>query len=178
MECSIRADHSSVPLCHHPGPLASKQPCVMQPSPVSIVMFVYCPWVGTTWKWVDQVCGHDPSDKNNPCPYNHCLSSSLAHTQVGPVLSPQDGSHGTALWRGAQHGRIRTNESGDSALCVSNDWQHVGLLTEALVMVNLLHALVPYSVCVIILSVSWVHGIGIVVVANLLIFEKLFLKMK
>ncbi len=95
-----------------------------------------------TWKWGDQICGHDPGEKNNPCPYNRCLSSSPAHTPVGPVLLPQDGSHGTALWRSAQHGRIRTSEGEDSALCVSNDWQHVGLLTEALVMVNLLHVLV------------------------------------
>lgn len=101
-----------------------------------------------TWKWGDRVCGRDPGDKNNHCPYNRCLSSSPAHTQVGPVLSPQDGSHRTVLWRSAQRGRNRTNESEDSALCVSNDWQHVGLLTEALVMVNLLHVLVLYSVSV------------------------------
>lgn len=96
---------------------------------------VYLPSLSrNTWMWGDWVGGRDPFDKNNPCSCNCCLSSSptRAHTdtqtELGPILLPQDGSHGTLLWRSAQHDHILTNEREDSALCMSNDWQHVWLL--------------------------------------------------
>lgn len=58
----------------------------------------------------------------------HPRTHTHIHTELGPVLLPQDRSHGTLLWRSAQHDHILTNERGDRAVCMSNDWQHVRLL--------------------------------------------------
>lgn len=113
------------------------QPCVMQLYLPLTSAYVYRPWAATHESGVAGSTAVTPATRTTPVhiseaflPLQHTdtQTDKRTHTQLGPVLLPQDRSHGTVLWRSAQHDHIGTSERGDSALCMSNDWQHVGLL--------------------------------------------------
>lgn len=83
-------------------------------------LFVYRPWAGHALNWGDWVCNRDPGDIIRPRSYDHCL---LCFCSTHSSARCRTGSHGTALWRGR-----RANQSQDTALWVSNDGHHDGLL--------------------------------------------------
>lgn len=100
-------------------------------------MFVYCPWAATHESGVTGSSAVTQATRTTPVHLNRYLSSSPgAGTQtntpthsLAPFCYHRTGITGLVLWRSAQHDHSRTNGRGDTALCMSNDWQHVGLLT-------------------------------------------------
>lgn len=95
-----------------------------------------------TWKRCDRVVGRDPGDEHKP---RSCkllpffLASASAQTNT-PTHTHTARPRSVATGRGSRDSCFEeahstttarpTNGRGDSALCMSNDWQHVGLLTR------------------------------------------------
>lgn len=77
--CHLSLDKSLTVLHYRPG--VKTVACNAAPAcPCSPVCLQFLS--GNTWIWVDLVCSHHPSDKNNPCSYNHYFFSPLLHTHT------------------------------------------------------------------------------------------------
>lgn len=75
--CHLSLDKSLTALHYRPG--VKTVVCNAAPAcPCSPVCLQFLS--GNTWIWVDLVCSRHPSDKNNPCSYNHYFFSPLLHT--------------------------------------------------------------------------------------------------